>query len=121
MWPYMCMCCGLFAPHNSILHVVVSVTIQDNKKTNFIYIFVFFYKNVAKNMKPLWKVVQIVRYNWGLVFCLSLSLCLSVSLSLCLSVSLSVSVCVCVVVVLVVVVVVVEGGERERLIEPSGC
>ena len=24
-----------------------------------------FMRNVAKNMKPLWKVVQIVRYIWG--------------------------------------------------------
>ena len=41
-------------------------------------------------MKPLWKVMQIVRYTWGFVF----FLCLSVSLSLCVSVSLSVSGCV---------------------------
>ena len=58
-------------------------------------------------------------------FCLlSLFLCLSVSLSVCVCLCLCV---LCVVVVLVVVVVVVveggeeEGGEGERLIEPSGC
>ena len=29
---YMCMCCGLFVPHNSISTVVVSLTIHDNQK-----------------------------------------------------------------------------------------
>ena len=30
VWPYMCMCCGLFAPTQSISNVVVSLTIHDN-------------------------------------------------------------------------------------------
>ena len=78
-------------------------------------------RNVAKNMNPLWKDVQIVRYIW-------------VWSSLSVSVSVSVCCVLCVVVVVVVVVAVVvlggeeEGGEKERrrggegmrLMEPSG-
>ena len=36
----------------------------------YIYIYMYMYifiRDVAKNMKPLWKVVQIVRYTWVLV------------------------------------------------------
>ena len=58
MWPYMCLCCGL-CPHNSISNVVVSLTIHDNTKICV--------GDVCKNMKPLWQVVQIVRYAWILV------------------------------------------------------
>ena len=70
-------------------------------------------------MKPLWKVtgfcnrtswevsdVQIVRYTWVLSLCL----CLCVSVSVC-----------CVLCVAVVEEGGREGGEGERLIEPSGC
>ena len=53
-------------PHNSISNVVASVPIHDNKKTKFSYKYIFI-RNGAKNMKPLWKVVQIVRENWVLV------------------------------------------------------
>ena len=38
------------------------------KKYIYIYIYIYiFIRNVAKNMKTLWKVVQIVRYTWVLV------------------------------------------------------
>ena len=43
-----CLC-----PRNSISNVVVSLMIHDN-----IYIYIYI------SMKPLWKVVQIVRYTW---------------------------------------------------------
>ena len=105
---------------------MASVTSHDDKDVDE-YIF----RDVARNIKPLWKVVQIVRKTWVLSS-FSVSLCLSVSLSLCLS--LCVCLCLCVltvvVVIMVVVVVVVEGGDEEggrgekrgeRLIEPSGC
>ena len=110
-------------PHNSISSVVASVTIHDNMK--------IFLRDVAKNMKPLWKVegffnrtswkvsdVQIVRRTWVLSS-FSVSVFVSLSLSLC-----------------VVCCVLLwcswlwwwwreerrreGGGERERLIEPSG-
>ena len=46
MWPSMCMCCGLFAPHNSISNVVVSLTIHDNMYATYTYV-----RDVSKNMK----------------------------------------------------------------------
>ena len=91
-----CLC-----PHCSISNVVASVTIHDNMK--------IFLRDVAKKMKPLWKVkgffnrtswkvsdVQIVRKTWVLS-----------------SSSVSVSVCCVLCVAVVLVVVVVEGGEEE--------
>ena len=62
--------------------------------------------NIYISMKPLWKVVQIVRYTRVLSsVSVSLSLCLCLCLCLCV---------VCCVVVVLVVVVVVEGGEEEK-------
>ena len=105
----MCLAVAFLCPHNSNSNVVVSLTIHDNMK--------IFEKDVAKNMKPSWKVkgffnrtswkvsdVQIVRKTWDFVF----SLCLSVSVSLCVSLSLCV-VC-CVLCVVCCVLCVVEGG-----------
>ena len=31
------------------------------------HIYIYIYQKCSQNMKPLWKVVQIVRYNWVLV------------------------------------------------------
>ena len=45
---------------SSIPNVVVSLTIHDNTK-------MFIGDVCEKNMKPLWKVVQIVRYTWVLL------------------------------------------------------
>ena len=81
-------------PHNSISNVVASVTTHDNLYVYiyiyiFIYIYIYIYiylfiylfeRDVAKNMKPLWKIkgffnrtlwkvsdVQVVHYTWVLV------------------------------------------------------
>ena len=52
-------CC--LQPHNSISNVLVSLTMHDN-----IYIFIFI-RDVAKNMKPLWKVKgSFNRTSWKL-------------------------------------------------------
>ena len=61
--------------------------------------------------------VQIVRYTWVL----SLSLCVFVSVSLCLCVSVSLCLCLCVLRVVRCCGGGRGGGQRERLIEPSGC
>ena len=54
-------------PHNSISNVVASVTIHDNTCV-YIYISIqICIGDAAKFTKPLWKVVQIVRYTWVLV------------------------------------------------------
>ena len=63
-----CLC-----PHNSITNVVVFVTIHDDTDVH-----VNIFRDVAKNMKPLWKVVQIVRYVCVLVACLCLCSALNV-------------------------------------------
>ena len=123
MWPYMCMCCGLFVRTQFQFESCGVCDDYDDKKL-YIYIFLFFKEMFAKNMKPLWKVkgsfnrtswkvsdLRIVRDTWVLSS-VSLSLCLSLCVCLCLC-----ALCVVVVlVVVVVVVVVVEGEEGERLI-----
>ena len=58
MWLSMCMCCGLFAPTQFQFECCETVTIHDNKKRKNKKVFI---RNVAKNMKLLWKVAQIVR------------------------------------------------------------
>ena len=87
-----CECAVAFlCPRNSFSNVVVSLVTQKE----------IFIRDVARNMKPLWKVkgffnrtswkvsdVRIVRYSWVLTsFSVSLSLCLSVCLCVCVSVS----------------------------------
>ena len=42
MWPYMCLCCGLFAPTQSHSNVVASVTIHDDKCI-YIYLHIYIY------------------------------------------------------------------------------
>ena len=58
------LCLACLFPDNSISNVVVSVTIHDDTD-----VFVYSYRRCSKkkNMKPLCKVVQIVRYTWVLM------------------------------------------------------
>ena len=96
--------------------------VRTSRFTIYIYIYILF-RDVANNMKPLWKVEGFFnRTSWKvsdvqIVRCLCLRVSVSVSLSPCLCLCVSVSVC-C---VLRVVVVEVGGEEAKRLIEPSGC
>ena len=93
MWPYMCMCCGLFVPTQ--FHFECYGVLDDSRYHMYIFIFK---RDLCKNMKPTrkvkdpfnrtsWKVsdVQIVRYTWVLSLCLCLFVSVSVSLSLCVA------------------------------------
>ena len=68
------MCCGLFAPTQ--FHFECCGVFDDSRKLffkNSIYIYIYilhiyiYYQKCSKNMKTLWKVVQVVRKTWVLV------------------------------------------------------
>ena len=59
MWPSMCMCCRLFAPTQ--FHFECCGVFDDSR------IYIFICRKCSKKHENLWKVVEIVRYNWVLV------------------------------------------------------